>query len=109
MRRDIWIPLGIYAGCVALASLLWSTPLVLAGGYLLISAGMLWRWHTKADVAFYAVPLVVGPLGEALAVWAGAWAYARPSYLGIPCWLPLLWGIVGLFLKRFCDALRAPR
>jgi hypothetical protein len=65
---------------------------------------MLFRWHTQADLLFYFAALSFGPLGEAISVWSGAWAYSRPSFL-IPLWLPLLWGIAGLFLKRFCDSL----
>lgn len=53
------------------------------------------KWHTKADV----VADVVGPMGEAVVVHYGAWTYAVPS-LPVPIWLPLLWGISRVLLKK---------
>jgi len=65
---------------------------------------MLHRWHSKGDVLFYSIAFLLGPLREAILVRSGAWVYAKPSFL-IPLWLPLLWGIVVLFLKKLCESL----
>jgi hypothetical protein len=74
------------------------------GCFVLIGFLMLRRWHNKTDLLFYAIAFLLGPLGRAIAVRSGAWIYAKPSFL-IPLRLPLLWGIVLLFLKKFCEAL----
>ncbi len=95
---------GIYGLCIALASALWRSPLVLFGALVLISILMLYRWHEKRDVAFYFLALALGPLGEIGPVRFGAWAYSEPFYF-IPIWLPLLWGIAALFLRRFSETL----
>ena len=65
---------------------------------------MLWPWHRRSDVFFYAAGFVLGPLGEMMAVHFGAWQYAKPFFL-VPIWLPFLWGIAGLFVKRLCETL----
>jgi hypothetical protein len=55
---------------------------------------------SPADVFSYATAAVLGPLGEAVTFHYGAWTYAKSSLL-IPIWLPLLWSVAGLFLRRF--------
>ena len=97
---ELVLLLFLYALCVALASALWLHPVTLAACYVLVSVLALLKWHTKADVVAYVVAAVLGPLGEAVVVHFGAWTYAKSS-LFIPLWLPLVWGIVGFFLRRF--------
>jgi hypothetical protein len=104
MKKQIAALLSIYALCIVLASLLWSSPVILSVCFLLIGISMLYRWHSKTDLLFFSVAFLVGPLGEAVAVRSGAWTYSKPIFL-IPLWLPLLWGIAGLFLKKFCESL----
>ena len=104
MTKTIVALLSIYALCIVLASLLWSSPVILTGCYILIGVLMLYRWHSKTDLLFFFVAFLVGPLGEAIAVRSGAWTYAKPIFL-VPLWLPLLWGIAGLFLKKLCESL----
>jgi hypothetical protein len=78
---------------------MWAHPVKLTGCYVLVSIFALCKWHTKADVFCYVVAAFLGPLGEVVVVYYGAWTYAKPSLL-IPIWLPLLWGVAGLFLRR---------
>jgi hypothetical protein len=107
MKKRIAALLGIYALSILLTCVLWSSPQALSGCLLVIGAGMLYRWHSKADLLSYSAAFLLGPLGEAAAVRAGAWTYAKPVIL-IPAWLPLLWGVAGLFLKRVCESVAAP-
>ena len=95
MTKTIAALLSIYALCILLASLLWSSPVILTGCYLFNGVLMLYRWHSKTNLLFFFVAFLVGPLGEAIAVRSGAWTYAKPISL-VPLWLPLLWGIAGL-------------
>ena len=104
MKWDLATLVGIYALCVGLVSLLWHRPVVLSLCLLGASILMLRKWHSKSDLTFYLVALVLGPVGEIVAVGSGAWEYAKPSYL-IPMWLPFLWGVVALFLKRVSETL----
>ena len=98
------VEIGIYALSVALASILWRNPVILALCYILISLFMLYRWHTKSDLIFYFSAFVLGPIGELVATHFGAWKYSKPTFL-IPIWLPFLWGIALLFMKKFSETL----
>jgi hypothetical protein len=96
---ELTLLLLVYGLCVGLAGALWAHPAKLTGCYVLVSILALLKWNTKADLVSYAAAAVLGPLGEAVAVYAGAWTYAQ-SRLLIPLWLPLLWGVAGSFLRR---------
>ncbi len=98
-RKALALPLAIYLLSLILVSLLWHRPSVLLLCYLAVSAFMLYQWHGRSDLAFYATAFLLGPLGEVVAVHFGAWRYSAPLYV-IPVWLPFLWGIVALFLKK---------
>src|SRR4051812_7517187 len=93
-----------YAGCILLASALWRSPGVLLIGYVGLSVLMLWRWHRVPDLVFYFLPCALGPIGEAVAIYSGAWQYTRP-WLLIPIWLPFAWGCAGLYMKKTADAI----
>lgn len=103
MTKDIAVQLSIYAGCIAVVSQLWQRPFALLAALVFISAAMLWKWHSRMDLAFYALAFFLGPVGEAVAVWYGVWEYGRPLLL-VPVWLPFLWGIVAMFMRRLAEA-----
>ena len=96
---ELVLLLLVYGLCFALASVLWAHPGWLTLCYAFVSIFTLLKWHTKADLVSYAAAVILGPLGEAVAVHYGAWTYAESSFL-VPMWLPLLWGIAGFFLRR---------
>jgi uncharacterized membrane protein YoaT (DUF817 family) len=104
MKKQLTVQIGIYALSILLTALLWSRPVVLAICLALVSALILLKWNTKSDLAFYFAAFVLGPVGEGFAVHFGAWHYSNPLWL-IPVWLPLLWGIAALFLKKTAELL----
>ena len=108
MKKELLIEAAIYVSCFSLASFLWEKPAVLLLCLATISTLMLRRWHLRSDVFFYIAGFVLGPLGEAMAVHFDAWRYSRPFFL-VPIWLPCLWGIAALFVKRLCDTLLRAR
>lgn len=102
MKKGVVLPVVIYILCVGLVSLLWHRPFVLLACYLVLSIFMLYQWHDRTDVVFYGAAFVLGPAAEAMAVHFGAWRYSEPHYY-LPVWLPFLWGIVALFLKKISE------
>ncbi|MCI0694062.1 DUF2878 family protein [candidate division KSB1 bacterium] len=104
MKKELILELSIYALCVTLAGLLWQKPPILSLCYIVISIFMLNKWHARDDLFFYFVAFVLGPAGEMVAVYFGAWEYAKPLYL-IPIWLPILWGMAALFMKKISETL----
>jgi hypothetical protein len=80
---------------------------VLLAGLLLLCSFLAWRLDPHPEDAFtLAGGAVFGPAAEAVAVWRGAWNYARPDFLGIPIWLPVGWALACLLLKRISEAVR---
>jgi len=104
MKKELLFELIIYFLCVALAGFLWHKPIILTVCYAVITIITLIKWHTKSDLFFYFVAFVLGPLGESIGIYFGAWQYSKPFYL-IPIWLPLLWGIAALFIKNISENL----
>ncbi len=104
MKKELAFELSLYALCIVLAGSLWHKPVLLTICYVLISIGVLAKWHSKSDLLFYFITFVLGPIGESVAIYRGAWEYTRPLYL-IPSWLPFLWGICALFLKNISETI----
>jgi len=104
MKRELTFELGLYTLCIVLVGLFWHKPVVLTICYMALSIVALTKWHTKSDLLFYFVTFVLGPIGESVAVYLGAWKYPKPLFL-IPLWLPFLWGICALFMKNLSETL----
>jgi hypothetical protein len=62
-------------------------------------------WHKKHDILFFVTGAVVGPIAEIVCIYFGVWQYANPTFLGIPVWLPLAWGLVTVLIKRIAETL----
>jgi Protein of unknown function (DUF2878) len=57
------------------------------------------------DWAFALVAAIAGPAVEAAIHAIGAFDYTEPDFLGIPLWLPALWAIGGLAIRRLFGGL----
>lgn len=101
-RALVYLP--IFVVLIGLAAGLWRRPLALTLCYLVMSLLMLAVWHRRSDVAFFVLAALLGPAGEWVAVEFGAWSYGEP-WSNVPVWLPLGWGIAGLYLKRTVEVL----
>ena len=60
-------------------------------------------WHKKEDTHMFVIAAIAGTIAEAVAIKFGAWHYSNPTVLGVPIWLPLLWGSAVVFIKRFSE------
>ena len=104
MKKALVIELGIYLVTVGLVCLLWARPVVLALCFVVMSLLVLWRWHARSDLSIYGVAFVLGPGGEMLAIHFGAWEYAKPLLL-VPLWLPPVWGVAAVVMRRLAQTL----
>jgi hypothetical protein len=56
-------------------------------------------WNIK-NIIYYIAIFVSGPLAESIGIHFGAWTYSHPVFIGIPLWLPFVWGNAGLYVLR---------
>ncbi|MFQ5528113.1 MAG: hypothetical protein ACE5GX_17885 [Thermoanaerobaculia bacterium] len=108
--RSILTCVSLWAAMVVCAGVLWHRPLVLAAIYATASVTLLAHWKQPGDWLMYACGFVLGPGGEIVAIYGGAWRYAETVWL-IPAWLPPAWGMAALILLRLARAIgsEAPR
>lgn len=81
-------------------SFLWYVPVLLTFILLVESILMILLYKDKSDIYLFIACGLLGAIAESIAVSLGAWDYNRINIIGIPLWLPLLWGVAGLFVKR---------
>ncbi len=104
MLTKLFWYLPIYIACIGCAGLMWQRPIVLTVCYVAISVLLLTKYHTRGDLVYFFVPFFMGPLGELLPVAFGAWTYSKPLFV-IPLWLPFVWGVAGLYMRRTSQVL----
>ena len=80
--------------------LFWRNSLLLTGLLIIISAVMIGMGKNKEDFYLYIVIFFIGATAEAIGVASGAWSYTLPDIIGIPFWLPFVWGNAGIMSKR---------
>jgi uncharacterized membrane protein YoaT (DUF817 family) len=86
-----------------LTSLLWRYPVALIA-LLLVTAAAIYRIRPNATtVVVYATAFVFGPAAEAVSITTGAWEYDSSNFLGVPIWLPFVWGNAGLFILNMAE------
>lgn len=57
-------------------------------------------WHKKNDILTIVFGVIFGWASESVCVYFGVWEYTNPTFL-VPLWLPILWGIAALIIRRF--------
>ena len=95
-----------------LTAVLWRYPAALIA-LLVVTAAAIYKIRPNAtSLVVYATAFVFGPAAEAVSITTGAWAYHSNDFLGVPVWLPFVWGNAGLFILNMAElwkSLLAPR
>ena len=86
-----------------LTSVLWRTPVALTALLIVTGVAIYALRPSRTSACVYVVGFVFGPLAEGVSISTGAWEYASPTFLGIPVWLPFVWGIAALFIQNSAD------
>ncbi len=89
---------GLGITSLIVVSVFWKQPYLLTAILILISGLIIATRTERRSIIVYVTGFIFGPLAEMLAIRAGAWQYAVPSFSGIPIWLPFLWANAALFL-----------
>lgn len=102
--RNTLLEICLFLSCVALVYFFNAQKMLLTVILAASSALSYVLWHRKGDAYFFAAGAVTGSIGEIAAAQYGAWQYPSPDFLGIPLWLPLLWGMGAMLVKRLAEA-----
>lgn len=78
----------------------WVYPLWLTLGLIIISIILLLITRKKEDILLYITCGMAGAAAEYIAISSGAWSYSGFTNGLIPYWLPFLWGIAAIFIKK---------
>ncbi|MDD4989168.1 MAG: DUF2878 family protein [Candidatus Pacebacteria bacterium] len=62
----------------------------------------------KKFIPIYWIIFLGGPLLEAVAIHFGVWSYKNPVVIGVPLWLPFLWGNASLVVAKLTLTLTKP-
>ena len=83
MHRAFAFSIAIAAVCLLTVSYFWSNPWFLTGLVMVISAGTLLLTRKREDLVIYVITSVSGAVGEAIAIFYGAWVHSIPTFFGI--------------------------
>ena len=93
-KNELFLALFMYISLVASVASFFNTPMILLGVLISLSIlYLLWVKTRRANLT-YTIGFLLGPTGESLCVYLGAWDYARAPV--IPIWLPVAWGLVSV-------------
>lgn len=86
----------LFTLALVVAACFWRQPYVALLLEACIAVGLLYvsGWHYWK---YYVLCALLGASSEILVIYFGAWSYTMPQLLGIPLWLPFVWGNVALF------------
>jgi hypothetical protein len=111
-RRKFALNALLALATLLLTAALWRYPVALVALLLVTAAAIFIIRPNATSVVVYATAFFFGPAAEAVSITTGAWAYHSDNFLGIPVWLPFVWGNAGLFLLNTSElwkSLVAPR
>jgi hypothetical protein len=86
-----------------LTSVLWHYPAALIALLLVTALAIHTIRPTATNVVVYMTGFVFGPIAEAVSISTGAWEYDTAHLLGVPVWLPFVWGNAALFIQNMAE------
>jgi len=105
LEKEFFYELGIFAATLITVCFLYKNNILVTALLIAYWIFCLKFWHTKRDFFAFVSGAVLGPIAEIIAIRYGVWNYANPSFLNIPLWLPLAWGIFTMMIVRLTNVL----
>ena len=93
----------VAAIALALTCTLYPYPYLLMALLAALSAVFLFLHKKTAYWYVFGIAAVAGPVAEAIAIHFGVWSYAFPKFVGVPVWLPMVWGLTGVIVVRISN------
>tara|TARA_R100000988_G_scaffold27919_2_gene14199 strand:- start:233 stop:595 length:363 start_codon:yes stop_codon:yes gene_type:complete len=94
VKIELFLSLLMYVTLVTSVALLYHNPIILMLVLVGLSIFYLYWVNTNRANITYTIGFFLGPTGESLCVYLGAWDYAHTSL--IPIWLPFAWALVSV-------------
>lgn len=82
-----------------MVGLLGTRPTLLFLGALACSLGLFALYPNRSQGLVFLITGIAGSVAEITAIQMGAWQYTDPAFMGIPLWLPLVWGSAGMYIS----------
>ncbi|MFH0868605.1 MAG: DUF2878 family protein [archaeon] len=103
VKKEFFYELTLFIITVTIVSYFYRNNLLLTALLILLWGLSIMLWHTKQDVQLFITGAVFGTAIELVCTHFGVWHYGNPSFLGIPVWLPLAWGVFVVMIVRTAD------
>jgi len=101
LRREILFEIFVSVYLVAVVVSCWRSPVIAS---FLLAVCILFQlrfWREKSDAATIIAAALLGTPSEMVCVHYGVWTYDAPGLiLGIPIWIPLVWGALFCLFRR---------
>lgn len=86
--------------CLISVCLFWEKNVLLTVILIIIFFIGLYKWRTKEVIILFIIYGIFGAITEATAIYFGVWTYTLPNFIGIPFWLPVLWGDAAVLIYQ---------
>jgi len=88
-------------GGILLSYLFWQNNLLLFTIYLTLTFGLIYLHKDKSEFLIFAYGVIIGIIIEVVGTSiSGYQSFTNPDFLGIPIWLPVVWGYGFIAMKR---------
>ncbi len=105
VKKEILFEIFVSVYLVSVVVFCWRLPVIasfLLGACIVFQ---LWFWREKSDAATIIAAALLGTPSEMVCVHYGVWTYDAPGLvLGIPIWIPLVWGSLFCLFRRLSIA-----
>ncbi|OGF76773.1 hypothetical protein A3E62_00965 [Candidatus Giovannonibacteria bacterium RIFCSPHIGHO2_12_FULL_44_29] len=86
---------------ILLSYLFWQNSFVLFIIYIALSVVLILRHRDNSEFAIFIYGIIIGGLVEVIGTQvSGYQSFTEPDFLGIPMWLPVVWGYGFVAMKR---------
>ena len=98
--QDLFYEILLFLITIFIVALSWKNNILTFVLLLILWAIPVCGWPKKGDLSYFLIAFILGPIGEIVAIKFGALQYSNPNFLGIPIWLPVLWGCLAILFNR---------
>lgn len=86
---------------IFLSFLFWENNILLFVLYFVLSLGLIFFHKDKTELVIFGYGIFIGALVEIIGTYvSGYQSFTNPDFLGIPVWLPIVWGYGFVAMKR---------